>query len=142
YDTETYFRHVAEKGLEARFEELRGTGKKVDEEGYRKRLSMELDVICKMKFPGYFLIVWDFIRYGKENGVPVGPGRGSGAGSLVAYAMRITDLDPIPFNLLFERFLNPERVSMPDFDVDFCMDNRDRVIQYVQKKYGETSVGQ
>ena len=95
-----------------------------------------------MKFPGYFLIVWDFIRYAKENGIPVGPGRGSGAGSLVAYAMRITDLDPIPYNLLFERFLNPERVSMPDFDIDFCMDRRDEVIAYVQQKYGETSVGQ
>src|SRR5262249_23315408 len=86
--------------------------------------------------------VWDFIRYAKENGIPVGPGRGSGAGSLVAYSMRITDLDPIPYNLLFERFLNPERVSMPDFDVDFCMDNRDKVIAYVQRKYGEESVGQ
>ena len=95
-----------------------------------------------MNFPGYFLIVWDFIRYAKENGIPVGPGRGSGAGSIVAYAMRITDLDPIPYNLLFERFLNPERVSMPDFDIDFCMDRRDEVIAYVQQKYGETSVGQ
>src|ERR1700689_3817617 len=95
-----------------------------------------------MKFPGYFLIVWDFIRYAKENGIPVGPGRGSGAGSLVAYAMRITDLDPIPYNLLFERFLNPERVSMPDFDIDFCMDRRDQVIAYVQQLYGEESVGQ
>ena len=141
-DEATYFRQVAKDGLESRFLELEATGKKIDREAYRKRLEMEMDVICKMKFPGYFLIVWDFIRYGKENGVPVGPGRGSGAGSLVAYSMRITDLDPIPFNLLFERFLNPERVSMPDFDVDFCMDKRERVIQYVQKKYGETSVGQ
>src|SRR5205085_9243609 len=95
-----------------------------------------------MGFSGYFLIVWDFINYAKGKQIAVGPGRGSGAGSLVAYSMRITDLDPIPFNLLFERFLNPERVSMPDFDVDFCMDRRDQVIQYVQKKYGETSVGQ
>lgn len=141
-DEASYFRKVAEEGLERRFREFEAVGKKVDQDAYRKRLAMEMDVICKMKFPGYFLIVWDFIRYGKENGVPVGPGRGSGAGSLVAYAMRITDLDPIPFNLLFERFLNPERVSMPDFDVDFCMDRRDRVIAYVQKKYGETSVGQ
>jgi len=141
-DEPTYFRKVAEDGLERRFAEFEEVGKKVDKEAYRARLRLEMDVICKMKFPGYFLIVWDFIRYGKENGVPVGPGRGSGAGSLVAYAMRITDLDPIPFNLLFERFLNPERVSMPDFDVDFCMDRRDRVIQYVQQKYGETSVGQ
>jgi DNA polymerase-3 subunit alpha len=138
YDTESYFRHVAREGLEKRFEELRS----VDRDKYRARLEMELDVIAKMKFPGYFLIVWDFIRYAKENGVPVGPGRGSGAGSIVAYAMRITDLDPIPLDLLFERFLNPERVSMPDFDVDFCMDKRDRVIAYVQEKYGSESVGQ
>ncbi|MBX3226925.1 MAG: DNA polymerase III subunit alpha [Labilithrix sp.] len=141
-DEPTYFRKVAADGLEARFAEFEAVGKTVDKDAYRKRLAWEADVICQMKFPGYFLIVWDFIRFGKENGVPVGPGRGSGAGSIVAYAMRITDLDPIPFNLLFERFLNPERVSMPDFDVDFCMDKRERVIQYVQKKYGETSVGQ
>jgi len=141
-DEPTYFREVSKDGLERRFREFEEIGKKVDQAAYRKRLEMEMDVICGMKFPGYFLIVWDFIRYGKENGVPVGPGRGSGAGSLVAYALRITDLDPIPYNLLFERFLNPERVSMPDFDVDFCMDRRDRVIHYVQQKYGETSVGQ
>ena len=142
YDTESYFRHVAREGLESRFKEFAVAGKRVDLEAYRARLGMELDVIAKMKFPGYFLIVWDFIRYAKETGVPVGPGRGSGAGSIVAYAMRITDLDPIPYNLLFERFLNPERVSMPDFDIDFCMDRRDQVIAYVQKKYGESSVGQ
>jgi DNA polymerase-3 subunit alpha len=141
-DEPTYFREVSKDGLERRFREFAEIGKKVDEDAYRKRLVMEMDVICGMKFPGYFLIVWDFIKFGKENGVPVGPGRGSGAGSLVAYALRITDLDPIPYNLLFERFLNPERVSMPDFDVDFCMDRRDKVIQYVQQKYGETSVGQ
>ena len=142
YDTEGYFRHVAREGLERRFKDFEATGKTVDREAYRKRLEWEADVIAKMKFPGYFLIVWDFIRYGKENGIPVGPGRGSGAGSLVAYAMRITDLDPIPYALLFERFLNPERVSMPDFDIDFCMDRRDQVIAYVQQKYGEESVGQ
>ena len=142
YDTESYFRHVAREGLKRRFTELAAQGKKLDEEAYRTRLEIELDVIAKMRFPGYFLIVWDFIRYAKESGIPVGPGRGSGAGSIVAYAMRITDLDPIPYNLLFERFLNPERISMPDFDVDFCMDRRDEVIAYVQKKYGETSVGQ
>src|SRR5258708_1766470 len=95
-----------------------------------------------MRFSGYFLIVWDFIRYAKEIGVRVGPGRGSGAGSLVAYAMRITDIDPIFHVLLFERFLNPERVGMPDFDIDFCMERRDDVIAYVQRKYGESSVGQ
>jgi DNA polymerase-3 subunit alpha len=142
YDTESYFRHVAREGLEGRFLELAAVGKTIDREAYKKRLEMELDVIAKMKFSGYFLIVWDFIRFAKEDGVPVGPGRGSGAGSIVAYAMRITDLDPIPYNLLFERFLNPERVSMPDFDIDFCMDRRDRVIAYVQQKYGTDSVGQ
>jgi DNA polymerase-3 subunit alpha len=142
YDAEGYFRHVAREGLETRFTELAALGQKIDHDAYRKRLEIELDVIAKMKFPGYFLIVWDFIRHAKENGIPVGPGRGSGAGSIVAYSMRITDLDPIPYNLLFERFLNPERVSMPDFDVDFCMDKRDQVIAYVQRKYGEESVGQ
>ncbi|HWL89143.1 MAG TPA: DNA polymerase III subunit alpha, partial [Polyangiaceae bacterium] len=142
FDTEAYFRHIAREGLETRFHELEALGRKLDRDAYRARLQLELDVISKMNFPGYFLIVWDFIRYAKENGIPVGPGRGSGAGSIVAYAMRITDLDPIPYNLLFERFLNPERVSMPDFDVDFCMERRDQVIAYVQKRYGETSVGQ
>ena len=142
YDTEGFFRHVAREGLRARFAELEEQGKAVDRDVYAKRLEAELDVIAQMRFPGYFSIVWDFIRHAKESGIPVGPGRGSGAGSIVAYAMRITDLDPIPYNLLFERFLNPERVSMPDFDVDFCMDRRDEVIAYVQRKYGESSVGQ
>ena len=109
---------------------------------YRKRLDMELKVILHMGFPGYFLIVADFIRWAKNNRIPVGPGRGSGAGSLVAYALNITDLDPIEFDLLFERFLNPERVSMPDFDVDFCMDRRDQVIEYVANKYGRDRVSQ
>jgi DNA polymerase-3 subunit alpha len=142
YDTEGYFRHVAREGLDRRVKEFAAQGAPVDADAYRRRLELELDVIAKMNFAGYFLIVWDFIRFAKETGVPVGPGRGSGAGSIVAYAMRITDLDPIPYNLLFERFLNPERVSMPDFDIDFCMDRRDEVIAYVQRKYGETSVGQ
>ncbi|NEX16442.1 MAG: DNA polymerase III subunit alpha [Halochromatium sp.] len=109
---------------------------------YDERLQLELDVICQMGFPGYFLIVADFIRWAKDNGIPVGPGRGSGAGSLVAYALKITDLDPIEHELLFERFLNPERVSMPDFDVDFCMDRRDEVIDYVAGKYGREAVSQ
>ena len=109
---------------------------------YRERLAAELDVICGMGFPGYFLIVADFIRWARENGVPVGPGRGSGAGSLVAYVLGITDLDPIRYELLFERFLNPERVSMPDFDIDFCMEGRDRVIDYVASRYGRGSVSQ
>src|ERR1700730_18218803 len=109
---------------------------------YNERLRLELDVICQMGFEGYFLIVADFIKWARENGVPVGPGRGSGAGSLVAYSLGITDLDPIAHDLLFERFLNPERVSMPDFDVDFCMDGRDRVIDYVAIKYGRERVSQ
>ncbi|HQV40573.1 MAG: DNA polymerase III subunit alpha [Moraxellaceae bacterium] len=109
---------------------------------YTDRLDFELGVINQMGFAGYFLIVMDFIRWAKENGVPVGPGRGSGAGSLVAYALKITDIDPIPYDLLFERFLNPERVSMPDFDVDFCMEGRDRVIEYVANNYGREAVSQ
>ncbi|MGZ3460437.1 MAG: DNA polymerase III subunit alpha, partial [Archangium sp.] len=113
-----------------------------DRDLYRARLEMELSVIQTMGFSGYFLIVQDFINWAKQNGIPVGPGRGSGAGSLVAYCLRITDLDPLPYNLLFERFLNPERVSMPDFDVDFCQDRRDEVIKYVGRKYGENNVGQ
>ncbi len=111
-------------------------------EFYRKRLDYELNVICNMGFASYFLIVQDFINWSKRAGIPVGPGRGSGAGSLVAYALRITDLDPIPYNLLFERFLNPDRVSMPDFDVDFCQDRRDEVIRYVVEKYGSDQVAQ
>ena len=109
---------------------------------YRERLAFELDVIVNMKFPGYFLIVSDFIKWAKAHGIPVGPGRGSGAGSLVAYALTVTDLDPLRFNLLFERFLNPERVSMPDFDIDFCQDRRDEVIQYVRREYGADRVAQ
>ena len=142
YDTASYFRHVAAEGLERRLAEMRASGKQPDEAVFRERLASELDIIVAMDFPGYFLIVWDFIRYAKEQGIPVGPGRGSGAGSLVAYALRITDLDPIDNQLLFERFLNPERVSMPDFDIDFCMDRRDEVIAYVAQRYGIDSVGQ
>ncbi len=112
------------------------------EENYRDRLEFELSVIEKMKYPGYFLIVADFIKWAKAQGIPVGPGRGSGAGSLVAYATTITDVDPLRFSLLFERFLNPDRVSMPDFDIDFCQDRRDEVIRYVQEKYGRDQVAQ
>ena len=112
------------------------------EDEYRERLDFELGVIEQMKYPGYFLIVADFIQWAKAQGIPVGPGRGSGAGSLVSYALTITDLDPIRFGLLFERFLNPERVSMPDFDVDFCQDRRDEVIRYVQERYGRDQVAQ
>ena len=113
-----------------------------DRAGYDARLETELDVIITMGFPGYFLIVADFINWAKDHGIPVGPGRGSGAGSLVAWALGITDLDPLPYDLLFERFLNPERVSMPDFDIDFCMDRRDEVIDYVAAKYGRDRVSQ
>ena len=142
FETSTYFAHVAREGLRHRFQEFAALGKIVDHPLYEKRLETEIDVIVKMGFSGYFLIVWDFIRHAKNRGVPVGPGRGSGAGSLVAYSMRITDLDPIPYGLLFERFLNPERISMPDFDIDFCMERRDEVIDYVSEKYGRESVGQ
>ena len=139
---EDYLRALAVAGLGRRMVEMRGRGESFDEKHYHSRLELELNVILKMGFAGYFLIVQDFINWAKDNGVPVGPGRGSGAGSLVAWALRITDLNPIVHGLLFERFLNPERVSMPDFDIDFCMDQRDRVIQYVRDKYGQQSVGQ
>ena len=109
---------------------------------YKDRLNHELSIIIEMKYSSYFLIVADYIKWAKNNDIPVGPGRGSGAGSLVAYALGITSLDPILHGLLFERFLNPERLSMPDFDVDFCMDKRDMVIEYVSKKYGSESVSQ
>ncbi len=142
FDIPSYFRRVCEEGLEQRFQEFAAYGKKFDPDQYRAQLTREIEVIIAMDFPGYFLIVWDFIRYAKEHGIPVGPGRGSGAGSLVAYSLKITDLDPLPYNLLFERFLNPERISMPDFDVDFCMNRRDEVIKYVSEKYGKNHVGQ
>ena len=109
---------------------------------YERRLSAEIEMIKKMRFAGYFLIVWDFIHYARAQGVPVGPGRGSAAGSLVSYALRITDVDPLQYDLLFERFLNPERISMPDIDIDFCMRRRGEVIEYVRKTYGEKSVAQ
>src|SRR5690349_15743256 len=139
---DSYFATIVEKGLERRFGEFSQRGTKFDPDQYRARVKTELGVIQKMGFSGYFLIVWDFINWAKEHGIPVGPGRGSGAGSAVAWAMRITDIDPIEFKLLFERFLNPERVSMPDFDVDFCMNRRDEVIKYVQEKYGRERVAQ
>ncbi|TSE25101.1 DNA polymerase III subunit alpha [Tepidimonas sediminis] len=143
-DTEAYFRHVARQGLEERLAQLYPDEAERDRQRprYLQRLDFELDTIVKMGFPGYFLIVSDFIQWAKTHGCPVGPGRGSGAGSLVAYALKITDLDPLRYNLLFERFLNPERVSMPDFDIDFCQENRDRVIEYVKGKYGREAVSQ
>ncbi len=142
---EQYFSVESKRGLEQRLEKiLDHTDAEFNQKRkvYDDRLQIELDVINQMGFPGYFLIVADFIQWAKDNGIPVGPGRGSGAGSIVAYALKITDLDPIEHELLFERFLNPERVSMPDFDVDFCMDNRDKVIDYVARKYGRDSVSQ
>ena len=131
--------HQAREGLKMRLE---GLTLSAPEEEYWKRLDFELGIIKKMGFPGYFLIVSDFIKWGKAHGIPVGPGRGSGAGSLVAWVLTITDLDPLRFGLLFERFLNPERVSMPDFDVDFCQERREEVISYVQEKYGRDRVAQ
>jgi DNA polymerase-3 subunit alpha len=139
---DTYIAKLIHQGLERRFRELSERGIKFDADVYRERCKTELGVIQQMGFSGYFLIVWDFINWAKEHGIPVGPGRGSGAGSAVAWALRITDIDPIEFKLLFERFLNPERVSMPDFDVDFCMNRRGEVISYVQEKYGKNQVGQ
>jgi DNA polymerase-3 subunit alpha len=134
----------SKQGLEARLQQLYADPEARERERprYEARLQFETDTIIKMGFPGYFLIVADFIQWAKNNGVPVGPGRGSGAGSLVAYSLSITDLDPLAYNLLFERFLNPERVSMPDFDIDFCQEGRDRVIQYVKDRYGKDAVSQ
>ncbi len=132
-------RRQANEGLQARLAVIPHA---VTPEEYQERLDFELGIIEGMGFPGYFLIVADFIKWSKDNGIPIGPGRGSGAGSLVAYALTITDLDPLRYSLLFERFLNPERVSMPDFDIDFCMDRREETIRYVQEKYGRDKVGQ
>lgn len=140
-----YLERIAKEGLKERLEALRvrKNGKTaVDEAVYWQRLEEELGIIKEMKFSGYFLIVWDFIHYAKKNGIPVGPGRGSASGSLVSYALKITELDPIKYGLLFERFLNPERISMPDIDIDFCMERRDEVIDYVVKKYGRENVAQ
>lgn len=145
---EDQLRKIAADGLEARLEaevwttDMDAAGREEAATAYRERLKLELDVIANMGFPGYFLIVADFIRWAKERGIPVGPGRGSGAGSVVAWSLTITDLDPLRWGLLFERFLNPERVSMPDFDIDFCQDRRGEVISYVQQKYGRDKVAQ
>jgi len=141
--TESFFRQLSEEGLAKRLQSITLNPETEQSlEDYNNRLDFELNIINQMGFPGYFLIVMDFIRWAKEQDIPVGPGRGSGAGSLVAYALEITDLDPLEYDLLFERFLNPERVSMPDFDIDFCMDNRDRVIAYVAERYGRNAVSQ
>jgi DNA polymerase-3 subunit alpha len=144
---ESYFEQVCREGLRKRLDTAvahlreRGLLKKTLAD-YEARLNRELDCIKQMKFPGYFMIVWDFIRYAREQGIPVGPGRGSAAGSLVAYVMEITDIDPLQNELLFERFLNPERISMPDIDIDFCMNRRGEVIEYVKRKYGSDQVAQ
>ena len=144
---DSYFEHVCREGLKKRLDTAvahlrdRGLLKKTIPE-YHARLDRELGIIKQMKFPGYFMIVWDFIRYAREQNIPVGPGRGSAAGSLVAYVMEITDIDPLQNELLFERFLNPERISMPDIDIDFCMNRRGEVIDYVKRKYGRDQVAQ
>ena len=146
FTLDSYFEHVSREGFRRRLDALRvlqDQGRlKHSLEEYEKRLAEELSIIQQMKFSGYFLIVWDFIRYAREKNIPVGPGRGSAAGSLVSFAMSITDLDPLQHELLFERFLNPERISMPDIDIDFCMNRRGEVIQYVTQKYGRENVAQ
>ncbi len=146
YSIPDYFEHVTREGFARRvtvLRELQTMGRlKHSLEDYEKRLAREIEIIRQMQFPGYFLIVWDFIRYAKEHSIPVGPGRGSAAGSLVAYALSITDIDPLQNELLFERFLNPERISMPDIDIDFCMNRRGKVIEYVTQKYGRDQVAQ
>jgi len=146
YTIDSYFEHICREGFARRLETIRA----LEKQGrlrhplveYEQRLTREISMIQQMKFPGYFLIVWDFIRYAREQSIPVGPGRGSAAGSLVASAMQITDIDPLQNELLFERFLNPERVSLPDIDVDFCMNRRGEVIDYVTRKYGREQVAQ
>jgi DNA polymerase-3 subunit alpha len=143
HTVESYLEQVARVGLQDRLDLINSMARyEADTAEYEARLAKELEIIVQMGFPGYFLIVWDFIDYARKQDIPVGPGRGSGAGSLVAYCLGITDIDPLHYGLLFERFLNPERVSMPDFDIDFCMNKRDRVIQYVAEKYGTNNVGQ
>ena len=146
FTIDTYFAKVVQDGFQERLEFLkpladRGVLKNAIP-AYEERLAEEIRIIQGMKYPGYFLIVWDLIRYARENEIPVGPGRGSAAGSLVSYCMRITDLDPLQYGLLFERFLNPERVTLPDIDIDFCMNRRASVIDYVTKKYGRENVSQ
>ena len=146
FTLDDYFEHIVRQGFDMRLSRLRELQAKgllkhtIDE--YERRLSYEIDMIKKMKYPGYFMIVWDFIRYAREQGIPVGPGRGSAAGSLIAYCLRITDVDPIEYDLIFERFLNPERVSLPDIDIDFCERRRGEVIEYVTRKYGRDQVAQ
>ncbi|HYI09895.1 MAG TPA: DNA polymerase III subunit alpha [Thermoanaerobaculia bacterium] len=146
YDAASYFAEVSRKGLEKRLSVMAGLfvakQKKHEVQAYWDRLEREIEIIKNMGFPGYFLVVWDFIKYAKDHGIPVGPGRGSAAGSVVAWALEITNVDPLEYDLLFERFLNPERISMPDIDLDFCMNRRGEVIEYVRDKYGKENVAQ
>ncbi|MGH9409006.1 MAG: DNA polymerase III subunit alpha, partial [Vicinamibacterales bacterium] len=146
FTLEEYFEHVVRQGFDMRLPRLKtlsAAGALAHTiEDYERRLAYEVDMIKKMNYPGYFLIVWDFIRYAREQGIPVGPGRGSAAGSFVAYCLRITDVDPMAYDLIFERFLNPERVSLPDIDIDFCERRRGEVIEYVTRKYGRENVAQ
>ncbi|HEX9500123.1 MAG TPA: DNA polymerase III subunit alpha, partial [Thermoanaerobaculia bacterium] len=146
FDATAYFEKIARDGLKERLAAMAplfaAKRKKYEPQAYWDRLEKEIGIIKGMGFPGYFLVVWDFIKFAKDSGIPVGPGRGSSAGSLVAYSMRITDVDPLDYDLLFERFLNPERISMPDIDVDFCMNRRGEVIEYVRAKYGQDNVAQ
>jgi DNA polymerase III subunit alpha len=146
FTLDSYFEHVTREGFARRFPpllDLQQQGRlKHSIADYEQRLAREIAIIQQMKFSGYFLIVWDFIRYAKEHNIPVGPGRGSAAGALVAYSLEITDIDPLQHELLFERFLNPERISMPDIDIDFCMNRRGEVIDYVTRKYGRDNVAQ
>ena len=146
YTVDEYFEHVVREGFADRLLRIRALGERGalahPIEAYEARLTYEIDIIKRMRYPGYFLIVWDFIRYAREKGIPVGPGRGSAAGSLVAYCLQITDVDPLEFDLIFERFLNPERVSLPDIDIDFCERRRGEVIEYVTRKYGRENVAQ
>ena len=132
------FIEESRRGLERRLEIV----PEEKHQEYRDRLQVEIDIINNMKFPGYMLIVWDFVDAAKQMGIPVGPGRGSAAGSLVAYSLKITDIDPMPYGLLFERFLNPERISMPDIDMDFCQARRQEILDYVVEKYGRVNVAQ
>ena len=144
FSREEFLRKLSKEGLLDRIKEIESSvdSYKIDESQYIQRLDYELDMICKLDFAGYFLIVADFVNWAQKNDIPVGPGRGSGAGSIVAYSLGITAIDPIRYDLLFERFLNPERVSNPDFDIDFCIEGRDKVLEYVTNKYGKDSVAQ
>ena len=144
FSREDFLVKLSKEGLITRINEIKASPDSypIEEDKYIERLNYELEMICKLDFAGYFLIVADFVNWAQNNDIPVGPGRGSGAGSIVAYALGITAIDPMRYDLLFERFLNPERVSNPDFDIDFCIEGRDKVLDYVTRKYGKDSVAQ